>query len=189
MHKKDKSSSAWQLVQQALKTQPIVSQPLAGQLDLYFERYICQPMRFKVPPLPGILLGTQFGGTKIVGKTVDEHFKADFFTGFSVLIPPYCATRWNFGGVTDLALFYLPLNSLQTNNRAIEHHLSGLTRPVEVTEPLSSMVIQQVAQELFSPRSNDDFVEHLTMIALEKVNRELAQNCALDIKPNYLALL
>jgi len=188
MTKLEHQKSAWQLVQQTLATQPIESQALVHQSELYFERYICQPMTFSVAPLPAILLGTQFGGTKIVGEAVEPEFQADFFTGFSVIIPANCATNWHFAGVTDMALIFIPLTSTEPSHQAIVQYMQDITAPIPVTEPLLSMSIQHIAQDLFKQQPNHQFVNHLAMVALEQVKRELEQQQEINVKPSYQQL-
>ncbi|KKK84969.1 hypothetical protein LCGC14_2777990, partial [marine sediment metagenome] len=98
-------TSPWLKVSEAFGSEPIVSQLLAGGLNIYVERYICEAMSPSVEALPITALVTQFGGSK-----VDEGGKgsvhAQFFPSISAVVPAGCATTWEFSGFADFAVFY-----------------------------------------------------------------------------------
>jgi len=177
-----------QLVENALQTKPIVSHHLMTDGELIFERYICAAMKFIVRPLPDILIGTQFGGTKIIGEAVEAEFKADFFTGFSVVVPANQVTKWHFAGVTDVSLLYIAPNPKHPQLKAIANQLKEVDSPLAITDPLLSMCIQQIAQELFQRLPNKQLVDNLTMVALEQISRRLKPKKQISISPNYQQL-
>ena len=177
----------WQIVREAFGSEPIVSQTLAGPLNIHVERYICEPLSSAIEPLSSVVLVTQFGGSQ-VGEGQKNHLHAKFFPNLSAIVPANCATEWQFSGFADFAVFYFEEQSNQNFCQLIEAHCRGLKQPVPITDLLVAVTSKQVVEELFQNKSGGDFVNRLMLVMLEKIWRILNNNMTTEIRPAYIHL-
>lgn len=177
----------WLHVREMFGSEPIVSQLLEGDLNIYVERYICESMSPSIEPLPTTALVTQFGGSK-VGEGNKDKSKAEFFPSFSIVVPANCATEWQFSGFVDFAVFYFPPQPQQPFCRLIEEHCHDKNQLISITNPLIAASAQQIAEELFHNKSNNDFIERLMLVMLEQTWRLLNGDAATEINPSYIHL-
>jgi len=181
------SRQPWLQVREAFGSEPIVSQYLEGGLDMYVERYICEPMNTSIKPQKTVTLVTQFGGSKI-GEGEEGSTHTDFFPSVSAVVPANCATEWQFSGFSDFAVFYFQEHSSQLFCRLIEELCRGISKPIPITNPLIAATSRQITEELFHRKNSSEFVERLTLVMLEQTWRILDGDVATEIKPAYIHL-
>lgn len=179
-----KQKSPWNIVQTAFQTEPIVSQLLPKTLDIYVERYICQPKNYQIEGLPVTTIVTHFGGPKI--KEGDKtNTVTEFFPSYSAIIPANCSTQWKFSGFADFAVFYFPTSPIEPFCQLINEVTRGVTQPISINDVLIASCAKQITQELFQTDNSRGFINRLMLVLLEKSCKLVSGDSATEINPSY----
>lgn len=175
----------WLQVRESFGQQPVIAQHIESDLNIYVERYLCEPLDSSVPPQKNTVLVTQFDGSWVREGVKNTDKNMIFFPSASAVIPINCSTRWNFSGFTDFAVFYFPHKPGNPFCQFIEAICQQQSHPIVTSNPLIATTAKQVTQELFHNANNTDFICRLMLVMLEQTCKVLSGDDVAELNPKH----
>jgi AraC family transcriptional regulator len=169
--------------------EPVISVEIAG-VPLRAERYIFQLGGCEVAPLDSLVLACHLGGARATaGRSAGRSF--DFLAGASTVFQPGFASRWNFSGAIDMAMFHF-LDPGHELVRHLQRLLTARTKAPPFSDQLVNASAQQLLGELARTSApncpNSGFVERLAHVMVEQTCRVLEGRTGRNVPPDALQL-